>query len=219
MRTRHEQRSGVTLVEILVAMSVLSLVTLLLGASLRGLGNSAVRVDEHADAMDDVRVSVSFLSELLVRVSMVSLRGVGRETRNERLFEAAAEHVSWISVMPARFGASGRYAFRLAAEPLPDRQGQELVLRFAPLDDERKGFPDWNQAKARVLARGVKQFRISYGGVGFGSGWLPEWLRSDVLPPRLRIDVQLESGPWPPVVLPLRTVAPPKPVFTIGGGS
>lgn len=217
MTGRRRRLRGMTLVELVVAMAVLSMVALVLGASLRGLGDSAVRVDARVAAVDDMRVSASFLRELLARVSVASLRAGSLEPGRERLFEAAADHVAWVAVMPARFGASGRYAFRLAAEPVSDQE-RALVLRFAPLDDQAGVFPDWHRAQTRVLAQGVRQLQVSYGGAGLESGWLQAWTRQDMLPPRLRLDVILEAGTWPPLVLPMRTLAPPRPIFTLGGG-
>lgn len=209
---------GMTLVEVLVAMTVLSLVSVLLGSTLRGLGDTASRVDKRLDAADETRVAVAFLRELMGRVSTASIRALGAAPGQGRLFDAAVDHVSWVSVMPARFGAVGRYAFRLALEPVPD-QAAALVLRFAPLDDAAWRFPDWGQAQARVLAREVREFRVGYGGEGLSQGWLPQWSRADSLPAHLRLDILSDAGPWPPIVLPLRTLVPPKPIFTLGGDS
>lgn len=209
---------GLSLVEVLVALSILSMVGLLIGASLRGVGNSATKVDARVNAVDQLRVSASFLRELLARVSATSLPGPRREPGQGRLFEPGEDHVAWISVMPARFGAVGRYAFRLSIEPVPD-EGNCLVLRFAPMDGQGAALPDWGQAQMRILARGAMQLRVTYGGAGLGSGWVSDWSRTDELPPRLRLDVLLEQGAWPPIVLPVRMMMPPKPLFTLGGGS
>jgi general secretion pathway protein J len=206
-----------TLVEVLVGMSILALVAALIGASLRGVAASADRVDERVAALDEMRLGISALRELFARVSATSLRGDSTQDEAQRLFQASSTQVAWIAVMPARFGASGRYAFRLAAERLSDDR-PALVLRFAPLEGDAQMFPRWEQAQSRVLVHDVEQFRLTYGGEGLQSDWAPAWVRRDKLPPRVRLDLQQGAVLWPPIVLPVRSLAPPKPVFTLGGG-
>ena len=50
---------GFTLVEVVVALAVLSLVVLTLGATLRGLAQSSERVDRKVDAIDSRNVRTS----------------------------------------------------------------------------------------------------------------------------------------------------------------
>lgn len=205
---------GLTLVEVVVALAVLSLIVLALGASLRGLSQSATRVDQRAEAIDEMRVGIGFLREVLARTSRIPVPG----PEPRLLFEASADSLSWVAVMPARFGAAGRFAFRLAVEPLADGT-QGLVLRFAPWSAESPGFPDWTQAEPRVLAQDVARITIGYGGDGMAAGWQPAWTERDRLPPRVRLDLALAGGDWPPVVLPVRSAAGPTSVFTFGGAA
>lgn len=213
-RLVRPQPRGLTLVEVVVALAVLSLIVLALGASLRGLSQSALRVDQRAEAIDEMRVGIGFLREVLARTSRIPLPG----PEPRLLFEAGADSLSWVAVMPARYGAAGRFAFRLAAEPLADGT-QGLVLRFAPWSAASPGFPDWAQAEHRVLAQDVARIAIGYGGDGMAVGWQPAWADRDRLPPRVRLDLTLAGGSWPPVVLPVRSAAGPTSVFTIGGGA
>lgn len=203
---------GLTLVEVVVALAVLSLVVLALGASLRGISQSAVRVDERIDAVDEMRVSIAFLRDVLDRT--LPLRASGPERR--MLFDAQAQSLSWVAVMPARFGAAGRFAFRLALEPADDGTGL-LVLRYAPWSGPSGAFPDWAQTERRVLARRVDALSLGYGGAGLADGWQATWADPERLPPRLRMDLATATLAWPPVVLPVRTPSPPSGRFTVGG--
>jgi general secretion pathway protein J len=214
MRPARQPLRGLTLVEVVVALAVLSLIVLALGASLRGLSQSAERVDQRAEAIDEMRVGIGFLREVLARTSRIPVPG----PEPRLLFEGGADSLAWVAVMPARFGASGRFVFRLAVEPLADGT-PGLVLRFSPWLAESPGFPDWAQAESRVLAHDVERASLAYGGEGLAAGWQPAWTDKDRLPPRVRLDLALTAGNWPPVVLPVRSAAGPTSVFTVGGGA
>jgi general secretion pathway protein J len=204
---------GLTLVEVVVALAVLSLIVLAMGASLRGMSQSAARVDGRVEAIDEMRVAVDFLRDLLGRVS--SLRTPGPEPMP--VFDGRADSLSWVAVMPARFGAGGRHAFRLAAETLDDG-ATGLVLRHAPMAPDAVAFPDWTLAEPRVLARQVERLALSYGGQGVDAGWQADWTLKDRLPPRVRLVVGTTAGDWPLVVLPVRAPAEAgNGLFTIGG--
>lgn len=203
---------GLTLVEVVVALAVLSLVVLALGASLRGISQSATRVDERVEAIDEMRVGIAFLREVLERC--LPIRATGPERR--LLFDAQPEALAWVAVMPARMGAAGRFAFRLALEPTDDG-GRDLVLRYAPWTAPAGSFADWSQAEHRVLARRVEQLNFGYGGDGLAEGWQSGWTDPERLPPRLRLDLATAQGAWPPVVLAVRSPAPPIGRFTVGG--
>lgn len=202
--TRRRVR-GMTLVEVVVALAVLSLVVLVLGASLRSMAQSSQRIDERVDVIDEMRVATGFLRELLGRVAEVRVAPPGQGL----LFAAAADELAWVAVMPARYGAAGRHHFRLAVEARDDGSAA-LVLRYAPWAGDAV-FPDWSGAEARVLVPQVTRFALHYGGDGVQAGWLPTWpppeSRAERLPPRLRLDVATATQVWPPVIVPLRVAS------------
>jgi general secretion pathway protein J len=203
-----------TLIEVIVAMAVLSLIVLVLGASLRGMAQSAQRIDERVDGIDEMRVAAAFLREVFGRVAESSPAPPGQRPA----FTATPQEVAWVAVMPARFGAAGRHHFRLALEPAADGT-PALVLRYAPWLGATTA-PDWPQADARVLVRRVERLQLGYGGDGMDAGWLPAWTDVERPPPRLRLDLATSSLAWPPLVLPLRVQsASGGGGFVIGGGT
>lgn len=202
MRPSRKARRGLTLVEVMVALAVLSLIVLALGASLRGLSQSSERVDARVEQIDEVRLTVAFLRELLADVSMIRAEGAKRAL----LFDGDPERMDWIAVMPARFGVGGRHALRLAVETLDDGS-TGLVLRYAPWNPRSQAFPDWSGTEWRVLVHGVDHVEIAYDGVGLQTGWKPEWRSQEHLPTRARLDMATSGAAWPTVVLPLRAPA------------
>jgi general secretion pathway protein J len=201
---------GFTLVEVMVAMALLSLVMLVLGSSIRSMGASADRIDARTASMDQMRVANGFLREIVGRVAAQK----AEPPATGLLFAGGAQGVSWVGVMPARFGPAGRHFFHLAPERLTDGS-TGLVLRFVAWRWEQKTMPDWSQADFRVLVRDVGALDLSYQGDGLGQGWISAWpADAKTLPPRLRLLVVAAGSEWPPIVLAMH----PLPANEGGGG-
>lgn len=200
---------GFTLVEVVVALALLSLVMLVLGSSIRSMGGSAERIDARMATIDEMRVATTFLREIVGRTAPQRLE----PPATGLLFAGSADGVSWVGVMPARFGASGRHFFRLAVERVSDGSAA-LVLRFIPWRWEQTVLPDWSQAQSRVLVRNASAAAFSYEGNGLGQGWLPAWPAAEKrLPSRLRLQLTAAGSEWPPLILAIR----PLPVVGSGG--
>lgn len=201
---------GFTLVEVIVAMALLSLVMLVLGTSIRSMGASADRIDARTASMDQMRVATGFLHEIVGRVA----GQLQEPPATGLLFGGSAQGMSWVGVMPARFGPAGRHFFHLGAERLSDGS-TGLVLRFIPWRWEQKTMPDWSQADFRVLVRDIDALALSYQGDGLGQGWIAAWpADAKTLPPRLRLLVSARGAEWPPIVLAMH----PLPGSEGGGG-
>lgn len=196
-RTALRPMRGFTLVEVMVAMALLSLVMLVLGSSIRSMGASAERIDARTANMDQMRVATGFLREVVGRVSSQPVE----PPATGLLYAGGADGMGWIGVMPARFGPAGRHFFHLGVERLDDAS-VGLVLRFVPWRWEQKTWPAWAQADSRVLVRDVNAVAFSYGGEGLAQGWLAAWPADEKkLPPRVRMLVTAAGSEWPPLVL------------------
>lgn len=205
---------GFTLVEVVVAMAVFSLIALALGVSLRTLAQSAERVDARAGTVDRNRVVTGLLRQVLDRVALVrASNGLGL------LFDGGKDSMSWVGVMPPRFGVAGRHFFRLALEPGAEGSAR-LVLRYVPWNGEPQ-FPDWGIADAQTLMEGVETVTFEYGGEGWTQGWKATWGEANRLPLRVRLNVVAQGLGPPPLVFALRPLVPGggDGGFTVGGGA
>ena len=63
------QQQGFTLVELLVVMTLLSLVMLAMGSALRTTAQTEERIDQRLQRADEMRVANGFLREILGRLS------------------------------------------------------------------------------------------------------------------------------------------------------
>ena len=212
-RMRRRGVAGFTLVEILVAITLLALVMVALGAALRGMVQTENRVSDRLTRVDDFRTGSGFLKSIAGRVWAQKALSVQGQAQAAFFFQGGPAGMAWVGVMPPRDGAGGRYFFRLAPKSVEGRSA--LVIRFIPWSD-LPGFPDWSKSDARVLATDLTDFSISYeDDQSEPRQWGPAWPFPDRLPGRVNIKVTTASSGWPDLVLPLRQFGG----RTLGGGA
>ncbi|WP_284410829.1 prepilin-type N-terminal cleavage/methylation domain-containing protein [Acidovorax sp. SUPP3334] len=216
--TRVFHQRGFTLVELLVVITLLSLVMLALGSALRTTAQTEERVDRRLLNTDELRVASGFLRSVLGRVSLQKRAGVNSIDESPYFFVGLPEEMAWVGVMPARYGVGGRYHFRLSV--MSRGSGSALVLRYLPWIDGG-GAPDWEQAASYVLVEGVTGFSLSYENANEEPPvWGAPWTLIDRLPQRVSIAIRATSGMWPDIVVPMRVLPASDPASdgaTFGG--
>lgn len=229
MTSRHSRSMGFTLVEVLVAVSLLAIIMVALGGAMRTMAQTEARVDERLQRMDDLRVVTGFLQQVLGRISGRKQPAPPGQRGQLVAFRATPTSLEWVGIMPARHGLGGRFFFRL--QPEDTSTGPALVLRFVPWDAVAPSFPDWSQATARTLVPVLGQFAVQAEGrptqnqalpPDWPVGWVPGWPVPDQLPQRLRISWGTALAAWPDLVVPVRALTQGAGVgggFTIGGAS
>lgn len=202
-RARRFPQRGFTLLELLVVMTLLSVIMVGLVSALRTMAQTESKIDERLDRLDEARVARSFLHQTLTRVSAYPLDAPGLPGKKTVAFVADENSLTWVGIMPARPGLGGRYFFRLRVEDTAD--GQALVLRFAPWMPNT-WFPDWSQAEHRVLIRGIHRLRVQAQGLPprnrnpsqvWPKAWATGWPVSDTVPEQLRLNMSDARGDWP----------------------
>ena len=141
---------GFTLVELLVVLTLLSLMVLAMASALRTVAQSQERVDHKLTRIDDYRLAEGLIRDTLGSISArKQARGMD-EKASPYLFAGAQDAIAWVGVMPARYGSGGRHFFRLGLESV---EGQaRLVLRFAPWRPTHR-WPPSGRARPRASAR------------------------------------------------------------------
>ncbi|MBP6598448.1 MAG: prepilin-type N-terminal cleavage/methylation domain-containing protein [Giesbergeria sp.] len=196
------QQQGFTLVELLVVMTLLSLVMLAMGSALRTTAQTEERIDQRLQRADEMRVANGFLREILGRLSARKKATPTAVGENPFIFSGQSDALRWVGIMPARYGAGGRYHFWLRLEG--DSAGSALVLRYAPWVDDSIA-PDWEQAESYGLVVGTTALSIQYEDASVEPPlWTDHWASPDRLPQRVMLQVQTANGLWPDVVIALR---------------
>ncbi|MCG6941199.1 MAG: prepilin-type N-terminal cleavage/methylation domain-containing protein [Thiohalocapsa sp.] len=224
--TRRRQ-TGFTLVELLIALALIAVITVLLFSGLR-LGSRAWEgVETVSDRVNDLRVARNFIERALRQVRSESVLLDGQQWP---VFAGDAHSLEFVAPLSEHVGIPGLYILRLVVEPAGDHDRLVLVRWLLHPDALAGGdaYPAWEPlAEASstdadqgpldsdvaagaygrtVLLPQVKQFELAYFGVEEGETdpkWLEEWEDQSELPQSVRIAVGTPRESWPAAVLEL----------------
>lgn len=210
MNAPLNRQRGFTLLELLVVMTLLSVIMIGLVSAMRTMAQTESKIDQRLERLDEIRVARTFLQQTLTRVSASTLDAPGATGKKIIPFVATPDSLTWVGILPARPNIGGRHFFRLAIE---DTGGsRELVLRIAPWTPD-VDMPDWSSAEARVLIKGITQMSVQAQGLPplrrnpaepWPKGWQSGWPIADILPEQVRLNLVDAQGDWPEWTLALR---------------
>ncbi len=151
--------SGFTLIEVIVALAILSLILLITVSGLRTLGATQGSLEKMTDRVDEVRTVSSFLRDTLESAVIgapareLSLGGYGGA--GVHFFQMNEDSLAWKSNVLFGENFGGTYFLKVAKE------GNLLMLRW--LEPEGRDEPDdWTNAQSRVLVNDLEEFVLSY---------------------------------------------------------
>ncbi|MDR2031008.1 MAG: prepilin-type N-terminal cleavage/methylation domain-containing protein [Azoarcus sp.] len=196
---RSSGARGFTLIEIIIALTIMSLIMLGLISAFATLGKTATRLDERAE-----QGSRQWLMNEFLRASLASSTGRFRQRLADEsqaiFFRGEPQSLQWLGAMPPRYGAGGLHYFFLTLET--ENGVTRLVLRYAPYVADNS--PDIAAIDARVLAENVIALRIFYQNrpekLDEEAVWNELWDNPDKLPARVHIELAADGTTWPPVV-------------------
>ncbi len=192
MRRLHAGR-GFTLVEVVIALTIVSLVLLGLLGALRTFARTADTIEASTSRIEEVSAVSRFLAETGTWLA----RGrIGGSPQFEPFVAGGGERISWLGVLPARFGGGGVHLFSLGIED--DGGARVLALRFLPY------FPGVDPAR---LADIEPQFRLDHVDafdVSFEDRegrWMAQWSESEQAPQRISFALSVGGARWPDIVI------------------
>ena len=210
MKNRVNAYRGFTLLETLVVMTLLSVIMLALVTAMRAMANIGDRVDSRLTQIDEMRISHELFSKVMGRISYQKLDKPPPVGTTPYILVARPNEFVWLGVMPARYGAGGRYFFRLSVEPIGLKRA--LVLRFLPWRGVGE-MPEWAGSESRSMISDLTDVAFQYGDDRSGSmQWTDSWDRLDSLPTHFSLSTSSPQIAWPPTVIAMRELVS-------GGGS
>ncbi|HYN79169.1 MAG TPA: prepilin-type N-terminal cleavage/methylation domain-containing protein [Lamprocystis sp. (in: g-proteobacteria)] len=219
--------SGFTLVELLIALAMVSLIAVLLFSGLRLGARAWDGVDTAAERTGAVRLAHGFLLRTLTQARAATLVF---DAAAVPVFAGDAEHVEYAAPLSEHVGVPGLYVLRLDTEG-SGRQRDLVLTRWLMHPEVLKGgaeIPEWEPLKKdtqmklsaialdkdaaagafgrTLLLEGVEEFEISYYGVAAGDtdpDWHKDWLEQVALPTLIRIHLTTSDQTWPDLIVAL----------------
>ncbi|MDR0635275.1 MAG: prepilin-type N-terminal cleavage/methylation domain-containing protein [Azoarcus sp.] len=201
-RRRPAGAPGFTLIEVIIALTLMSLIMLGLVSAFATLGKTAARLDAHAGKSGREWLLGEFL-----RATLSS--SVGQQIKRRLPDQSEAIHfrggpamLQWLGSMPARYGVGGLHLFLLETEP--GESGARLMLHYAPYIKDAP--PGAATDSVQVLAEHLADIRITYQShptrPDEEATWHESWEDPENLPARVRIELTATDGAaWPPMLV------------------
>lgn len=196
---RGRGQLGFTLIEVVIALAILSLVMLATVSALRTFANTQTSLDTLVDRVDEVRAVSSFLRAAFEGAEPGAQGGglgLGGRSGTQALFRGDAQWVEWQA--PVLFGESfgGRLLLRLGLE------NQQMVLRWQEPPASASAEIVWTDSSSRVLVDNVTELSLMYRPE-YGEDWQQNWDENGS-PALLRLQLQAGQRFWPDLVMEVR---------------
>ena len=189
-RPAATRQAGFTLLEVLVALTVLGFLVLGLAQGVRfGLGawDNQTRMLGRVGDLDVADRALRRIVAQLAPTDDVRLPGLRGTAAG---FEGVTE-LPMLAAVPTR-----RAVVALGVD-----RAHRLVLRWTPYPRARRLGPPPAPEESELL-RGVERIEVAYWSAAVGGGWLPAWTRAE-LPDLVRVRLVFAGGDrrrWPDIV-------------------
>ena len=193
------RQRGFTLLELMIALTLLALMSLVLFGSVRLAGRSTDSGAAKADAAASMRLAQDFLRANLEAQHPLRMRKI---LEWPLLFAGSGDELRYVSELPARVGGGGLWLYRIRVRT--DETRSPLVLERMVPDLAADALPQFANADRSILAEDIASLRIGYFGrdrdaaTTVAATWRDRWDDPQRLPLMIRIDVTPKQGlAWP----------------------
>ena len=210
-KSRGGAQRGFTLLETIVALTLLGLMLAVLSGSIRFAGKSRDAAISKIDSIDNMRIAQDFLRQTLTQAHPKRwMKVVGRPY----VFRGERDELALAAPLTARVGVGGLFLLKISLADAGQGKGKNLVMaRVFPAPDAQE-MPDFESGETTVLAEDLAEVEFAYLGRDDDSSdpaWRDDWKEGARMPDAVRVRIRpLHGASWPELVVPLRVVPRPR---------
>jgi len=198
--TGGRRSAGFTLVELLLAITLMSILLGLTYSGLRAATRSSQRGEQLLAAGGELRAAHQFIRRQLNQMLPLSFAETADANAQRIVFEGDASHIKYVAPMPGYLGTGGPQV--QVVEVANDGEGGFVVQFSHAL---LQGFTDDRllDRDPVLLLEGVKSAGFEFLGKdeeGELTDWSSSWDKPEQLPVAVRLDVEFKEGlnlEWP----------------------
>lgn len=196
----RQSASGFTLIEVLIGMTLLSVMVCLLFAGLRIAAESWHAGERKIAEVNQKAVAYQFFKHHLTAVQPLAMPG---DESGKPVFQGDRRQLRFLAAMPASAARTGLQIFDVYRPP---GHPEQVLVGLTPYWNE----PDSVRAEQpEILLDGVADLNFAYFGQTDEKEpgqWHDEWHAVDRLPALVKISVILADGSfWPDMVIAVKT--------------
>ena len=194
---------GFTLLELVIALTLLAVMSSILYGALGYAGRSWEGGEAKIEATAGMRLSHGFLRAQLESQHPMRMR---KMPEFPLLFGGTQDELRFAASLPSRISGGGVWYYRLRVQNQDDHS--RLVLERSLPDVDAATLPQFEKSERSILAEDVKEIRVGYFGYDTAAArtttptWRERWDDPNRLPLMIRIDVVPKRGePWPTLLV------------------
>lgn len=192
---------GFTLVEVVVALAILSLVMLTTVSGFRTLGNTAITISGMTARTDELRSVSAFLRDAFensvpgankIEDQELGFGGASAGGVPTAFFRVENNSVEWRSKILFGEAYGGSYFLRLS------KAGDELQLRWQEPENQKQPGP-WDKSPVRVVLENVDSLEV-----WTRQGNAKEWNQTEIgkeLPSHIKLVIRANEKYWPELIM------------------
>jgi general secretion pathway protein J len=198
------RRNGFTLIEMLIAMTLLGIMVVLLFSSLKIAAESWNAGESKLIEVNRKAVVYQFFKRHLTTIRPVLFSKpvdyIGEPSLPQILFEGHKNTLRFVSSLPISAKRKGLQIFDIAPDP---QNSATLMVGLSPYQQIEQV-----EAEKVVLLENIAVIQFSYFGKleeGSIAVWQDDWAVANSLPQLIKISIALHDGSyWPDMVFPIR---------------
>jgi len=204
--SRKKRAKGFSLVELLLAMSLMSMLLALAYGGLRASSQATEKGQEILDESNRIRMAHQFVRRQLTQMLPLAFEQDEDEQQQRSMFIGEQNRIRYVAQMPGYLGYGGPQVQEV--EIVPGEDGLEMVLSHALLQGFEEQF--LYEREPVLLLDKIQSAEFSFLGIdenGEAANWVAGWDDPSTLPLAVSLEVEFTEDTylqWPELTTTVR---------------